>query len=135
MLTPTEFGEMIVGLLNNTFVGVIIGAVLTAYLIPKISKQWRKPKELELKMMVVSKMTESVTAIIFGTFLDMVTELMNDENFKGAQKKWENDKEGLNQKRSSTWQDSICRCLAMFKGADEGTHVFYNRFHKENENC
>ena len=75
--------------------GVIIGAVLTAYLIPKISKQWRKPKELELKMMVVSKMTESITAIISATFLDMVTELMDDENFKDAQRKWQNDKEGV----------------------------------------
>jgi hypothetical protein len=92
---PTEIGELIARLVSYPFVGVVIGAILTAYLIPKISKQWRKPKELELKMMVVSKMTETVTAIISAVYLDMVTELMDDENFKDAQRKWENDKEGV----------------------------------------
>jgi hypothetical protein len=82
-------------LLAYPILGVVTGAILTAYLIPKISKQWRKPKELELKMTIVTRMTDSVAGIISSTFLDMVTELMNDESFKDAQRKWEKDKEGV----------------------------------------
>lgn len=36
MVSPTEIGQFISGLIASPFVGVLIGTVLTAYLIPKI---------------------------------------------------------------------------------------------------
>lgn len=95
MFTLTEFGEILAKLLSFPIAGLVIGAFLSAYLIPKISKQWRKPKELELKMTIVTRITDSVAGIISSTYLDMVTELMDDENFKNAQRKWENNKEAV----------------------------------------
>ena len=89
----TDMEHIEVSFLSHPLFILIVGAVFTSWLIPKISRQWRKPKELELKIDLVNRINESVAHIISATFLDQVSGLENDEEFQKAQRTWEIEKE------------------------------------------
>lgn len=79
--------------LKHPLLLVIVAGIFSSYIIPKVSKQWRKPKELELKITLISSMGESVASLLAAAYVDQVTQLTNDVDLKEAQKKWETEKE------------------------------------------
>jgi hypothetical protein len=91
--TSIEGGYNYGALASHPLVLLLIGLLFTGLIIPAVSKQWRKPKELELKVNVISRIGESVANIISAVHLDQVTQLTPHQDFKKAQIKWETDKE------------------------------------------
>ena len=63
--------------------------LFTAYIIPTVTRQWQKPKQLELKTSIVSQINEAVTGIIMAARFDQVTEMTDDKDFSEACIHWE----------------------------------------------
>jgi hypothetical protein len=65
--------------LSHPFVILIAGALITSYVIPRFTRKWQDhQKELELKMGLVSKISEDVTAIVMAVQFVLLTRYLDE---------------------------------------------------------
>jgi hypothetical protein len=79
--------------LSHPFVLLVVGGLFTAYIIPAVTRQWQKPKQLELKTSIASQINEAVTGIIMAARFDQTTGMTDDKDFSEACIHWEKQNE------------------------------------------
>jgi hypothetical protein len=97
----------VLSIISHPLLVLLIAGIFRTYLIRKISRQWRKPKELELKIDLINRINESVTGTISATYLDQVSELENDKGYKKALRIWEIEKEVILSHLNALFPDSL----------------------------
>jgi hypothetical protein len=63
----------------------LIGLVFSSFLIIKITQEWRKSKGFEIRMKLIDQINESIAGILIAVYLDQVTEMSNDSEYRNSQ--------------------------------------------------
>lgn len=83
----------IANFLAHPFILALIGLFFSYFIIPKVTKEWRKPKEFEIRMKLIDQINESVAGILTAVYLDQVSDMTTNSEYRNSQITWEKEKE------------------------------------------
>jgi len=133
-IEPKEFGQKLREWLSHPLLLLIVGALISSYLIPSLTRQWQiNEKELEIKTALVSQIGEAVASIMTTAQLAEVRNTSQTrQEYDEAFRRWEMERAVIGaqiqayfpQTQIGSEWEPYCRVLIhvyRFSGTDDPT--------------